>query len=55
MPKEKKPDKDEKPQKQRFIDAAKESGADPTGDMFERAFKKIVPEKPRHLGSGKTP
>jgi len=42
MPKKKKPDKDEKPQSQRFIDAARESGADKCGEEFERAFKRIV-------------
>lgn len=45
MPKKKEPSKDEKPQSQRFIDAARESGADDSGEEFERAFKKIVPLK----------
>ncbi len=46
MPKKKKPDKDEKPQSQRFIEAAKEAEADEDGEEFERAFRKIVPAKP---------
>lgn len=45
MPKEKKPDKDEKPQKERFIETAKELGVSDGKDAFERAFKKVVPEK----------
>lgn len=32
-------------QSQRFIDAAKEAGVDETGDTFDKAFKKIIPEK----------
>ena len=43
MPKEKTPTKDEKSQRERFIDAARESGADESGKEFERAFRKIVP------------
>ncbi|MEO0713292.1 MAG: hypothetical protein AAFY37_05215 [Pseudomonadota bacterium] len=45
MPKAKPRPKDEKPQKERFIDAAKEAGADESKETFERAFKKIVPAK----------
>jgi hypothetical protein len=30
-------------QKKRFIETAKELGADETGEAFERAFKKAVP------------
>lgn len=52
MPKKKEPSKDEKPQSQRFIDAARESGADESGDEFERAFKKVVPKKPKRRESG---
>lgn len=47
MTKEKKPDKDEKPQKERFIETAQEMGAFDNKDAFERAFKKIVPESPK--------
>ncbi len=32
-------------QKQRFIDTARELGADESGEAFERAFGKIVPPK----------
>jgi hypothetical protein len=32
-------------QSQRFKEAARKLGADESGEMFERAFKKIVPEK----------
>lgn len=34
-----------KEQSQRFKEAAKELGADESGEMFERAFKRIVPPK----------
>ena len=43
MPKKKPRPKDEKPQKQRFIETAKEVGADQTGEVFEEAVKKILP------------
>ncbi|WP_182482284.1 hypothetical protein [Henriciella barbarensis] len=45
MPKKKEPSKDEKPQSQRFVDAAKEAEADESGEEFERAFRKIVKRK----------
>ncbi len=38
----KKPKADEKPQRERFVEAAREIGADETERGFERAFKKIV-------------
>lgn len=37
--------RDQKAESQRFIDAAREIGADETGEAFERAFGKIVPPK----------
>jgi hypothetical protein len=40
-----KPKPDNPAQSQRFIDAAKEAGVDETGEGFDKAFKKIVPEK----------
>lgn len=45
MPKKSPSPKGEKPQHDRFKEAAKEVGADETGREFERAFKKIVPPK----------
>jgi hypothetical protein len=45
MPKKKTPDPSEKPQRERFIEAAREHGVDETGEEFERAFKKIVPPR----------
>jgi hypothetical protein len=46
MPAKKLPPKDAKPQKQRFIEAAKEAGVN--GDDFERVMGKIVkPVKPK--------
>jgi len=45
MPKKKPRPKDEKPQKQRFIDTAKEVGADQTGEVFEEAIKRVLPTK----------
>lgn len=48
MPKKKPPPKDEKPQSERFKEAAKSTGADATGKEFEQAMRKIVtPAKPR--------
>jgi len=47
MPAKKPPDPNEKPQKQRFIEAAKKAEVDP--DAFDRALKKILPapKKPK--------
>lgn len=45
MPRKREPDPSEKPQRERFVDAAKEVGVDESGKEFERAFKKIVPPK----------
>lgn len=48
MPKKSPPDPNEKPQHERFKEAAKEIGADKNPEAFERAFGKIVPPvKPR--------
>lgn len=43
----------EKTQGERFVEAAREAGVDETGEVFERAFKKIVPPKPRPPSPGK--
>lgn len=43
MPKRKPPPKDEKPQRERFLEAAKDVEAESTGKAFERAVRKIVP------------
>jgi hypothetical protein len=52
MPAKKKPaPKKVTPQKQRFIDAAREHEADETGEALERVFGKIVP--PRQTKSAK--
>ena len=40
-----KPEAKSQPQRQRFIDTAKEAEADETGETFEKAFGKIVPER----------
>ena len=34
---------DEKSQRERFIEAAREAGVDETGEALERAFTKLVP------------
>lgn len=52
MAAKKKAPKDERPQSERFIEAAKMSGADESGKAFEKAFKKIA--KPRKLGKAAT-
>ena len=46
-----KPTPDDAVQFDRFKQAAKEAGLDETGERFEKAFKKIVPEKGRPSGS----
>lgn len=38
---------DDKEQSERFIGAAREHETDETGKEFERAFKNIIPSKPR--------
>jgi len=43
MPAKKPPPKDEKPQKERFIEAAKKAGVE--ADAFEKAMGKIAPPK----------
>jgi hypothetical protein len=47
MPKRKAPELTPQEQYKRFIETAREHGVDETGKDFERAFKKIVPPKPR--------
>lgn len=42
MPAKKPPPKDEKPQKDRFKEAARKAGADQSGAEFEKVFKKVV-------------
>jgi hypothetical protein len=44
-PKEKKTE--EKPQRKRFIEVAREVGVDETGKEFERLFQRVVPPKTR--------
>ena len=39
-------------QSKRFVEAARKSGSDESGNAFERAFEKIVPAKPLKLGFG---
>jgi hypothetical protein len=45
MPKRKPPDPNERPQRERFIEAAREVAVDESGEEFERAFREIVPPK----------
>lgn len=40
-----KPQASSKAQHKRFVEAAREAGADETGEEFEQAFRKIVPPK----------
>lgn len=42
MPTKKPRPPDEKPQRERFIEAARAAGVDETGEEFEKAFAKIV-------------
>ncbi len=41
-----KKDEKQKAQSKRFVEKAKELGADESGEAFERAIKKVVPPKP---------
>lgn len=43
MPAKKPPPKDEKPQRERFIEAAKAAEVDESGKAFEQAVKKVAP------------
>lgn len=44
----KKPKPDEKPQSERFIETAREIGADETQEGFDRAFKRVIaPHSPQ--------
>lgn len=47
MPKRKEPELDPKEQFKRFVETAREHDVDESGKEFERAFKKVVPPKPR--------
>ena len=51
MPKVKPKPKDEKSQKERFIETAREVEADESGDAFERAMKKLARIKRPLIGS----
>ena len=42
MPARKPPDPNEKPQRERFIEAAREHGASEDPEEFERIFRKVV-------------
>jgi hypothetical protein len=41
------PKPDDPEQSKRFVEAAREIGADETGEAFRRAFEKIVPRRPK--------
>jgi len=43
----KKPKPEEKPQSERFIETAREIGADETREAFDRAFKKVTSQTPK--------
>jgi hypothetical protein len=52
MPKTKRPSEvprnaDDKAQSERFIETAREHGADDEGEKFKRAFKEVVPPRRR--------
>jgi len=46
MPARKPPSPDEKPQRDRFIEAAREHGASEDPEDFERVFRRVVRQKP---------
>lgn len=39
------PKKDTRPQRERFEEAARKAGVDETGEAFERAMGRLLPEK----------
>jgi hypothetical protein len=45
-----KPKQDDAEQSKRFIDTAREIGADETKEGADRAFKKVAPSKPAKAG-----
>jgi len=46
---------DTRPQRQRFMEAARKSGADESGEAFERALKKIIsPKRPSPAPNGES-
>lgn len=47
-PQRKKPKVSDQKQAERFIETARQFGADETGKTFEDAFKKIVPPKAKN-------
>jgi hypothetical protein len=50
MPKKKPPKKDEIPQKERFVTAARSVGASETAAAFDRAFTRVVKPKKKRQG-----
>lgn len=50
MTKKKRVKKDDKEQSQRFVETAKELGADESGRSFSRASKKILVHQENHSG-----
>ena len=53
MPARKPPPPDEKPQRERFIEAAREIGASENAEDFERVFRTVM--KPEKLMRGSPP
>jgi len=55
MPARKPPPPDEKPQRERFIETAREIGASEDPEEFERAFREVMrPEAPKRPQKGAT-
>lgn len=55
MPARKPPAPDEKPQRERFIEAAREHGASEDPEDFERAFRQVVRPKVTTVPHSKKP
>ncbi len=53
MPARKPPPPDEKPQYERFLEAAREHGTSEDPEEFERVFRKVV--KPKPVAPAKSP
>jgi len=51
MPLKKPPPRNEKPQSERFIEAARKIEASESPGAFDDAFKKVVPQRPLKVAS----
>jgi hypothetical protein len=55
MPRKPAPKPDDPEQSKRFIETAREIGTDEDPEAFERAFKKVIPDRPHKTASQEHP